>query len=280
MIKKKGEKKVHEKTAKELSDETHLKAVGFKTFENSKEHSKPWEMSSFVETKSAKLAAKNPIGYVDYNSRQLSRIYPKGVRVDSSNYDPVPNWNHGCQIVALNYQTGTEPMWLNDGKFQDNGKCGFILKPKVFREDKITFDPEAKANVVKTLKFIIISGWHFPKHQGKEHKTKGEVIDPYVKIKVHGVSNDCKSAKTKVIKNNGLNPIWKADFKFSVTQPDLALLLFSVSDSDLVTADNVIGHYSLSLNNVREGYRCVPLRSSIGDFYDSASLLVYIESVK
>lgn len=35
----------------------------------------------------------------------MSRIYPKGTRVDSSNYSPQPFWNVGCQMVALNYQT-------------------------------------------------------------------------------------------------------------------------------------------------------------------------------
>ena len=36
---------------------------------------------------------------------QLSRIYPKGTRVDSSNYMPQLFWNAGCQMVALNFQT-------------------------------------------------------------------------------------------------------------------------------------------------------------------------------
>lgn len=40
-----------------------------------------------------------------YNKRQMSRIYPKGTRVDSSNYTPQPFWTVGCQMVALNYQT-------------------------------------------------------------------------------------------------------------------------------------------------------------------------------
>lgn len=40
-----------------------------------------------------------------YNKRQMSRIYPKGTRMDSSNYSPQPFWNAGCQMVALNYQT-------------------------------------------------------------------------------------------------------------------------------------------------------------------------------
>lgn len=40
-----------------------------------------------------------------YNKSQLSRIYPKGTRVDSSNFMPQLFWNAGCQLVALNYQT-------------------------------------------------------------------------------------------------------------------------------------------------------------------------------
>lgn len=35
----------------------------------------------------------------------MSRIYPKGGRVDSSNYMPQIFWNAGCQMVSLNYQT-------------------------------------------------------------------------------------------------------------------------------------------------------------------------------
>jgi phosphatidylinositol phospholipase C zeta len=35
----------------------------------------------------------------------FSRVYPKGQRIDSSNYCPVPFWNVGSQMAALNYQT-------------------------------------------------------------------------------------------------------------------------------------------------------------------------------
>ena len=56
-----------------------------------------------------------------YSSQQLSRVYPKGSRVDSSNYDPQPMWNAGSQMVALNFQTGDKPMQLNEGKFMQNG---------------------------------------------------------------------------------------------------------------------------------------------------------------
>lgn len=36
--------------------------------------------------------------FVRHNSRQLSRIYPSGQRLQSSNYDPQDMWNSGCQM--------------------------------------------------------------------------------------------------------------------------------------------------------------------------------------
>jgi len=44
------------------------------------------------------LANTQGAEYVEYNKRQLSRIYPAGGRVDSSNYNPQQAWNAGCQI--------------------------------------------------------------------------------------------------------------------------------------------------------------------------------------
>ena len=65
-------------------------------------------MSSFVETRIEKIV-KNKFqanAFVNYSNKQISRVYPKGQRMDSSNYDPMPMWNAGSQLVSLNYQTG------------------------------------------------------------------------------------------------------------------------------------------------------------------------------
>ena len=35
------------------------------------------------------------VEFVDYNKMQVSRLYPKGARVDSSNYMPQIFWNSG-----------------------------------------------------------------------------------------------------------------------------------------------------------------------------------------
>lgn len=90
-------------------------------------------------------------------------------------------------------------MWLNDGKFLDNGNAGWVLKPEYMRQKKISWEPEKPGNIKKTVSIKIISGWQLPKVQGHEGKNKGEVIDPYVKISVHGVAKDSNSVKTRTI---------------------------------------------------------------------------------
>lgn len=72
-------------------------------------------MSSFSETAGMNLLKQQSIDFVNYNKRQMSRIYPKGTRADSSNYMPQVFWNAGCQMVSLNFQTNDLPMLLNQG---------------------------------------------------------------------------------------------------------------------------------------------------------------------
>ncbi|KAG7235208.1 hypothetical protein INR49_003085 [Caranx melampygus] len=79
-----------------------------------------------------------------YNKSQLSRIYPKGTRVDSSNFMPQLFWNAGCQLVALNYQTIDLSMQLNLFMFEYNGRSGYRLKPEFMRRPDKHFDPSQK----------------------------------------------------------------------------------------------------------------------------------------
>ena len=48
-------------------------------------------MSSFAEATALSYLKTYAIELVNYNKRQLSRIYPKGARVDSSNFMPQVN---------------------------------------------------------------------------------------------------------------------------------------------------------------------------------------------
>jgi phosphatidylinositol phospholipase C gamma-1 len=86
-------------------------------------------MSSFPESKVEKwINAQNCRFLLKYNETQFTRIYPKGGRIDSSNYDPIKMWNCSIQMAALNYQTPDRAMQLNEAKFMQNAKCGYLLR--------------------------------------------------------------------------------------------------------------------------------------------------------
>ena len=59
---------------------------------------KYWEMNSFSESQALKLAMSRAEEFVNHNKKFLARIYPNGMRVDSTNYNPQDLWNCGCQM--------------------------------------------------------------------------------------------------------------------------------------------------------------------------------------
>ncbi|KAG8142267.1 hypothetical protein E2320_006202, partial [Naja naja] len=68
-----------------------------------------WQVSSFSETKAHQILQQKPAQYLRFNQHQLSRIYPSSYRVDSSNYNPQPFWNAGCQLGIFN-PTSEDPL--------------------------------------------------------------------------------------------------------------------------------------------------------------------------
>lgn len=61
------------------------------------------------------------------SSRQV-RIYPKGTRIESNNYNPVGYWRAGGQICAQNWQKFDKGMQLTRAMFE--GTDGWLLKPE------------------------------------------------------------------------------------------------------------------------------------------------------
>uniref|UniRef100_A0A4W3HJR5 Phosphoinositide phospholipase C n=1 Tax=Callorhinchus milii TaxID=7868 RepID=A0A4W3HJR5_CALMI len=87
------------KLSQELSDlVVYCQAVHFHSFAASRTEGSVTQMSSFGESKAKKLISESGKSFVQYNARQLSRIYPSGTRFDSSNYNPQDMWNAGCQL--------------------------------------------------------------------------------------------------------------------------------------------------------------------------------------
>ncbi|KAJ8351651.1 hypothetical protein SKAU_G00231270 [Synaphobranchus kaupii] len=267
--------------SRHLSDcVVYCKSVQFTSFEHSRLNSKFYEMSSFTESKARKFIHTAGADFVHHNIKQLTRVYPGGLRTDSSNFHPQDMWNVGCQLVALNFQTAGEEMDLNDGLFSQNGHCGYILKPKILRCYETKFDPESPQDheEYQTVRLAIqvISGQQFPKLSKKE----GSIVDPLVRVEIHGVPLDQAKQETRHIDNNGFNPLWYDTVQFLLHVPELALVRFVVEDHDHTSKNDFIGQYTLPFTCIQPGYRHVPLLSKDGTSLSPSSLFVHVRITK
>ncbi|KAA0712069.1 1-phosphatidylinositol 4,5-bisphosphate phosphodiesterase delta-4 [Triplophysa tibetana] len=274
-------KKSKQGLSKELSNcVVYCKSVHFSGFKHSRIHSKFYEMSSFTESKARKHMREAGAEFVLHNARQLSRVYPSGLRTDSSNFNPQDMWNVGCQIVALNFQTAGVEMDLNDGLFSQNGRCGYVLKPAFMRNTDKSFDPEIPQNQdgyqPLSLYIQVISGQQLPKVNIKE----GSIVDPLVRVEIHGVPLDQAKQETRYIDNNGFNPVWYDTLQFNIQVPELALVRFVVEDYDKTSKNDFVGQFTLPFSCIQPGYHHIHLLSRDGTSIAPASLFVHIRITK
>uniref|UniRef100_H0VC98 Phosphoinositide phospholipase C n=1 Tax=Cavia porcellus TaxID=10141 RepID=H0VC98_CAVPO len=253
------------------------KSVQFKEFQVSFQVQKYWEVCSFNEVLASKYANENPGDFVNYNKRFLARVFPSPMRIDSSNMNPQDFWKCGCQIVAMNFQTPGLMMDLNIGWFRQNGNCGYVLRSAIMREEVSFFSANTKDSVPgvspQLLHIKIISGQNFPKPKGSG--AKGDVVDPYVYVEIHGIPADCAEQRTKTVHQNGDAPIFDESFEFQINLPELAMVRFVVLDDDYI-GDEFIGQYTIPFECLQTGYRHVPLQSLTGEVLTHASLFVHV----
>ncbi|KAI5629394.1 1-phosphatidylinositol 4,5-bisphosphate phosphodiesterase delta-3-A, partial [Silurus asotus] len=238
----------------------------------------PSEMSSFSENEALKLIKDSGKLFVRHNSRQLTRIYPSGQRLQSSNYDPQDMWNAGCHMVALNFQTPGEQMDLNRGRFLPNGRCGYVLKPDFLCQPNSNFNPEntggGPGHIPTQLTIRVISAQQLPKINTDKPNS---IVDPQVWVEIHGVSIDKARSKTHRINNNGFNPRWDCTLSFQLQVPDLALVRFVVEDHDHTSKNDFVGQFTLPFTSLRTGYRHVHLLKADGSNLSPATLFIHVK---
>ncbi|XP_069001628.1 1-phosphatidylinositol 4,5-bisphosphate phosphodiesterase eta-2 [Embiotoca jacksoni] len=219
-----------------------------------------WQVSSLNETVMNQILQMNAGQLVRFNQRQLLRVYPSNYRVDSSNFNPQPYWNAGCHMVAMNYQTEGRMLELNRAKFSSNGNCGYILKPKCMC--KAAFNPMSEDPLSghrKTqLVLKIISGQQLPKPKDSMFGDRGEIIDPFVEVEIIGLHVDCSKQQTRVVDDNGFNPMWEETLVFNIQMPQIALVRFQVWDHDPIGRD-FIGQRTVAFTSMMPGYRHIYL---------------------
>lgn len=86
----------------------------------------------------------------------MLRVYPQGTRFGSSNFNPIPMYEVGAQLVSLNTQSEDIYNMVMVGNFMDNGwkRGGYILKPAYMR----VADPPDSKRITVAISVISAHG--------------------------------------------------------------------------------------------------------------------------
>jgi len=258
-------------------------------------------MHSISETKMDALVKMGPEswkGWAEFNMQHITRTFPNyKTSVAGENFNPLIPWSMGCQLVSLNIQSPGAEVWVNDGRFRENGSCGYVLKPNrlihgrsqassAMRE--VTSKIETEFPVIVSLR--VLAGNRLPRRSPCKVAKKSSILpfNPRVRVSLYdGMVSDHKNVmplhhNTKVVKGNGLNPTWNESktecANFKVLSPSLAMIVFSVWDvQDDGESGTFVGASAVPVSCMRQGYRSVPLfdqnHMRIG-MHSFASLLV------
>ncbi|NWW02688.1 PLCB2 phosphodiesterase, partial [Oreocharis arfaki] len=247
----------------------YIQPIKFNSFEVSAKKNRSYVISSFTEMKAGDLLSKFPMQFVEYNKRQMSRIYPKGTRMDSSNYQPQMFWNIGCQMVALNFQTMDVPMQQNMALFEFNGQCGYLLKHEFMRRPDKQFDPFSVDHIdgLVATTVCVLSGQFLSDRS----------VKTYVEVELLGLPRDAKRKhRTKLTSTaNSINPVWKEEaFVFEkIMMPELASLKIVAWEE----GGKFIGQRIIPIIAMHPGYHHVCLRSESNMPLTMPALFVFLE---
>ncbi|XP_054818300.1 phosphoinositide phospholipase C 2-like [Prosopis cineraria] len=218
---------------------------------------------------------------VRFTQNNLLRIYPKGTRLDSSNYNPMIGWSHGAQMVAFNMQGHGKYLWIMEGMFRAYGSCGYVKKPDILLEDPddVFYPFQADDPIKQHLLVTVYMGDGWRSDFGGTHFDFYSPPDFFVKVGISGVAGDStEMKKTKAVEDQWV-PVWNERFKFQLRVPELAILRVEVMEFDTSGKHDFGGQTCLPVSLIKTGIRAVPLYNRKGQLYPSVRLLMGFEFV-
>ncbi|KAL2607971.1 hypothetical protein R1flu_026544 [Riccia fluitans] len=226
-------------------------------------------MANLSEPQLKNFIKTHPGSVIEYTRMNMGRMYPFGLRFDSSNADPTWAWSHGFQMAALNLQGKDRPAWLGQGFFLANGGCGYVRKPDfLLPEDSTDYEQILNQLPKLVLKVTVLLGTHWHTHFDYFKKP-----DFYVKVALHGIPTDALKKRTQTSAANK-EPHWEdEEFEFPIRVPDIAILRFEVWEHDRASFDDFVGQACLPVSEIRRGIRVVQLRSKKGKLRSSKLLV-------
>jgi hypothetical protein len=235
----------------------------------------------------------------------LFRVYPKGTRMLSDNFDPLRCWASGVSLVALNLQTNDLPSQLHHALFALQGGSGYVLKPPEMRAWPPLWPPERTQLGLISLQLHSLfmlptrrehrpdvrtgpaaaSHTFVPWLSGEPSPAQaGVVSSPSLSVELHAIGGFCcvstelpapKNASTHCtidgVVGNGLAAHFNATVHCLAAEPMQTVLRLVVLDGE-----HKATYEAVVLGALRPGYRCLQLRSRHGTYIELCHLLVHV----
>ncbi|KUM58896.1 hypothetical protein ACN42_g8245 [Penicillium freii] len=306
---KKKKRRQKSKITKPLSD-LGVYTRGYKWHSFSSPESRRYNhIYSFAERsfESITQSHDNKVALESHNRKYLTRVYPSGFRLRSSNFDPNKFWRRGVQMAALNWQTYDIGMQMNQAMFAaGTDRTGYILKPESLRLPAADDGKQKRKMERKLVRFSVdvVSAQQLPRPRtiGQDDN-----INPYVEIEMFSADDRGQSfvlgeggmdasarngmsgigyphrRRTKIEQSNGYSPVFNDKFKLSLETkyPDLVFVRWTVwSSMDGRSAGNnnsvQLATFTAKLTSLSQGYRYLPLYDASGDQYLFSTLFCKI----
>ncbi|OCF32784.1 phosphatidylinositol phospholipase C, delta [Kwoniella heveanensis CBS 569] len=245
----------------------------------------PREQFSVSERTAERIIKENKGDWVKHNFSHISRVYPRGIRLTSSNYDPTVAWSAGCQLVALNWQTLDESTLLNHAMF--HGSNGYILKPPALRQ-KVQ-------EVLQTyrIRIHIISGQRMPLSPDLyveatlKPSSGGSSWSPSAASSSSSSSSSSAGSssapsspgysRTRAVKGVTLNPQFDEIISFEVTTPPSGLILKFIHLEIKNKSTGLLAQWIRPIALAPKGYHHLPLYDAMMSRYVFATLFARID---
>lgn len=265
----------------------HTRGISFKSLEQP-EASMPNHIFSLSEKAAMALQKSMPKALFAHNRDFLMRIYPHGMRVDSSNFDPVTFWRAGMQVVALNWQSWDVGMILNEAMFA--GSDGFVLKPPGYRSNKqknaaLAVSPEevehfAPCKTLGRVAVTVLAAQNIPRLDAGNDSN--ELVSS-VRIRLHtepdaltamarntdgGEQANLTVYTSQTGKSKGASPDFGGEvvefFNIEGVVPELTFVSFVIVKESTIGPDVMTAWACVRLDRLRLGYRFVRLFDRYG----------------
>jgi len=193
-----------------------------------------------------------------HGSHHLRRIYPKGSRIGSSNFNPLVFWRNGSHVASLNWQAYDRGMQVNEAMFV--GSPGWIEKPLYMRKGSEHTPKGGREKLIVDVAGI--SSLPAP------HGRSGKTFSTYMLAQLLHAGGDLewrsKTVKTQHTEGEGADVMWQSQFEWEYEVDDMAFLRFTIWQSEFGKDDHIVVFCARSNHLVKDQWVLVRMMDMKG----------------